>query len=385
MEGFDLAVNGAGSDAEKLGGEFFVAIGATESFADNVAFDLVEGGSKGDNKVIAIGVGLMDFGREIGGFDVGAGSEDDSAFDHIFELSDVAGPSVLFEDLDGFFFEVQEGLSVFLGVFVEKVLSKQRDIVGAFAQRGDMDLDHVESVVEVFTETALFDFLAEVFVGCGDQADIDRSGECAAEPLYASVLEDAQQLDLYARNDLADLIEEKGSAVGQLKSTGLCVVCARERAFFVAEEFAIKEGFRKGRTVEGNKLLMASVAEAMEFAGDQFFSCAGLALDQNGCVGGSGLFDDIHRASEGRALADDQGGFFDILEALSEMLVFLKQRGAVKGFFDEFEDIAAFEWLGDKVVCALFDGLDCAFDAAVGGHGDDFGVCGDGFDRFEQR
>ncbi len=108
-------------------------------------------------------------------------------------------------------------------------------------------------------------------------------------------------------------------------------------------------------------------------------------MDQDGGVGGSGLFDDIHCTPQCGALSDDQGGFFDVLEALSEALVFLKQRGAVKCFFDDFGDITAFEWLCDEVVRTLFDRFDGAFNASVCGHGDHFGVCRDRFDGFEQR
>ncbi len=216
----------------------------------------------------------MDFGRKIGRFDVGAGCENDRAFDHVFKLADVAGPSVLFEDIDGFFFEMQEGFAVFLGVLVEEVLGEERDIVGAFAECGDVDLDHIEPIVQVFAETALFDLLAQGFVGGGDQTDIDGGGKCATKAFDAAALEDTQEFDLDTGHDLADLVEEEGSAVSEFKSTGLCVVCAGECAFFVAKKLAIEQGFGKGGAVDGDKLLVVAVTESVEFACDQFFSCA---------------------------------------------------------------------------------------------------------------
>ena len=55
----------------------------------------------------------------------------------------------------------------------EEFAGEERDVFLAVAQGRDVEGDDVEAVEEVFAEVAAGDLLFEVFVGGGDDADVD--------------------------------------------------------------------------------------------------------------------------------------------------------------------------------------------------------------------
>jgi len=87
------------------------------------------------------------------------------------------------QGLDGFF-----GSG---GIDAQEMVDEQGEIAGALAEWGNEDGHDVDAEVEVFAETALADGVFEVFVGGGDQAEIDFAGGPAAEALDGTLLENA--------------------------------------------------------------------------------------------------------------------------------------------------------------------------------------------------
>ena len=57
------------------------------------------------------------------------------------------------------------------------MFGKQRDVLGPFAQRRQMDADHVEAVQQILTEPAGRTFGADVAIGGADEADVDLAAE----------------------------------------------------------------------------------------------------------------------------------------------------------------------------------------------------------------
>ena len=94
-------------------------------------------------------------------------------------------------------------------------------VVRAVAKRGDLDLNHVEPVVEIFPEPAVFDGLLQIGV-CGRQdADIRLASALVAYPLVFAVLDEAQQLGLDRKRQVADLIQKEGAALAGGDPTGV--------------------------------------------------------------------------------------------------------------------------------------------------------------------
>ena len=95
--------------------------------------------------------------------------------------------------------------------------AERQHVVAALAQRRHVQLDDLEPVVEVLAEGAARDAVGEVAVGGRDDAHVDPPVLVLADAPDLPLLQHAQQLDLHARRDLADLVEEQRAAVRRLE------------------------------------------------------------------------------------------------------------------------------------------------------------------------
>jgi hypothetical protein len=70
-----------------------------------------------------------------------------------------------------------------------------------------------------------------------------------AEPLDLAFLQRPQQLGLQGRLEVADLVQEQRATVGQLEAPRARLRRPGERPLLVAEQLALDEARRQGRTV----------------------------------------------------------------------------------------------------------------------------------------
>src|SRR5262249_45825377 len=157
------------------------------------------------------------------------------------ELADVAGPTVGLERGEGV---VGTTYDVLLQAFVElgdDVGDEERNVTGALAQRRDSQRGHGEPIEKILAGGCPGGFLLEVAVGRRDEANVDFDRLEAADALELALLDRAQQLDLHFDGDLADLVEEQSSVIGELEAAGLARRRAGERALLVAEQLRFHE------------------------------------------------------------------------------------------------------------------------------------------------
>ena len=84
---------------------------------------------------------------------------------------------------------------------------------------------------------------------------------------------------------LANLVEKQRAAVRGFDQPGLAALaCAGEGTLFVAEQFALQQGFRKGTAVDGDERKVAPRAELMHALRDHLFAGAGFAQHEHGGV-----------------------------------------------------------------------------------------------------
>ncbi len=154
-----LVAQGSQADAEHLGGFGAVVLLAGKRLQDELFLHLGQGDPDGDR----LGGGLLDGAGEVD-IDV-VGVEDlgrvhhNGPFDHVGKFADVAWPVVVDKLLAG---GVGELLGRFLILFAEALEEKFRqgeDVFLALPERGKMDGNDIEPVVEVFAEDLLFDSL----------------------------------------------------------------------------------------------------------------------------------------------------------------------------------------------------------------------------------
>lgn len=132
---------------------------------------------------------------------------------------------------------------------------EQRDILAAFAQGWDRERHDVEAVIEILAEIAALGRVAEVDLGSGDDADIDRADNVGAERRDFAGFENAQHLDLRCRWHRLDLVEKQRAAARmpgiemsiRKRSGHVPSMSARQSAPLVAERTVKSSGASTSR------------------------------------------------------------------------------------------------------------------------------------------
>src|SRR5271165_5505906 len=148
------------------------------------------------------------------------------------------------------------------------------------AQRGHMNIENVEPVIEVLTQFSVGHSVIRNLVGGGEHADIDRGFDFTAEAAQFVVLEYTQQLGLRAYRHFANFVEQQRSAFGQLKTAGAAFQRSRKCAFLVAKNFAFDQGFGNGRTINRYKRFVSPRTQIVDGARHQFLTGTARPGDQ---------------------------------------------------------------------------------------------------------
>ena len=176
-------------------------------------------------------------------------------------------------------------------------------IVAPLPQRGELQVQHVQAVVQVLPEAALHGLLQQVLVGGGDDAHVHRDHPAAAHPADLLLLQDPQQLHLGLPGDLADLVQKQGAAVGQFEhALPAAPGGAGEGPGLIAEQLALQQAVADGGAVDGHERAVPAVAGVVDGLGEQLLAGAGLSQDQHGGPGGGIALGDLNGAADGRGV-----------------------------------------------------------------------------------
>src|SRR5690606_39139413 len=117
--------------------------------------------------------------------------------------------------------------------------------------------------------------------------------------------QDAQQLDLNGRGQLAYLVQEK-RAPGRAREAPLAPRDRPgERAALVAEQLGLEDRLRDGGAIDGHEGPRRPQALAVNVASDELLASAALAEQEHRRAGGRGLVADVENAPQRGALPDD--------------------------------------------------------------------------------
>src|SRR5579864_5609163 len=139
------------------------------------------------------------------------------------------------------------------------MLGESDYIFGSLTQRRNPQLKLAETVKQILAEAALAHRGLKVLVGCGDNPDVNLDLAMSTQPVERLSIEDAQQLHLCLQLQFPDLVEEKRASIGKLEQARLRCVGAAERAFFVSEQLALHQVFRKRGAIDVNPRTAAAV------------------------------------------------------------------------------------------------------------------------------
>src|SRR5262249_25723287 len=156
-------------------------------------------------------------------------------------------------------------------------------------------------------ESAGFDHRPEVTIGRGDETQIDAPGRRGPERADLAILYYSEQLCLQREREILDLVEEERAAVGQTQRAWPILDGAGERGAGMPEELALGQRLRDGGAVDRHERRCRPPSEGVDGARDDLLPGAGLALDQDVCVGARSGTDERAHLLHGVALPDETG------------------------------------------------------------------------------
>src|SRR3984893_16894305 len=169
---------------------------------------------------------------------------------------------------------------------MDKVFQQHQNVVLTFAQRGNLDREYVQPVVEVRAKCPVCHGCFQIAISCRYYADIDFNRLRATDALEFTFLQHPQKCNLSVQRHLADFVEEYGSSVRQFKSTEAALHRPGERALFVAKEFRRNQRWGKSCAVHAHEGALRPARSLMDGAGDQFLTSSSLSTNQNARIGG---------------------------------------------------------------------------------------------------
>ena len=245
------------------------------------------------------------------------------------------------------------------------MLHQQRDILPAVPQWRQIDIDNVEPVVEIFPEFALFHHLAKIRVGGGQNADVHLRHVVRAERRELLLLDHAQQFRLRLGADGAHFVEENGAFMRDFEGAFLVVNRACEGALHMSEQRGFQQFGRQRAAVHGHERMVHAGRIGVDGLGDQLFSGAGFARDQNSGAAGRHLHHQIEHAQHALALADDIRETVPLFQRPFELRVFVEQPLAGDDPLDLDQQFLVVPGLWQVVVGAQFHRLNGGFHRAV--------------------
>src|SRR5262245_49242856 len=261
----ELVVERLQADAQDLGGLRLVVAVELERPEDDRPFDVVELGAERERDGLARGLAVAVHPggtvRQIAAPDQLGLADDHRALDVVTQLAHVARPRVCDHGLQR---RLVDGLDVLVVLGVELVdegADQQRDVLPPLPERRDVQADDVQPVVEVLAEGPILHALDGILVGGGDRAHVDLRLVLPSEPTHHAVLGDPEELGLGARVHLRDLVEEEGTALGELEAARPPLEGAREGPLLVAEDLALEQRLGDRRAVDGDERAMATRRE----------------------------------------------------------------------------------------------------------------------------
>jgi hypothetical protein len=202
-------------------------------------------------------------------------------------------------------------------------------------------------------------------------ADVDFYRFGAAEAHKLALLNDAQKLGLGFGADGGNFVEENCALVGDFEKTFLRGDGAGEGALHVAEELRFEkiDGNRAG--VDGDEGFVCARGSGVNRFGDDFFTGAAFAAEQNGGARRRDLCDEVEHGLHLVALADDVWKVVALLQGALELNVFVAEAAAFDRERDRGDEFVIGPRLGDEILRAAFECGASHIDGAEGGDQDD--------------
>jgi hypothetical protein len=116
-----------------------------------------------------------------------------------------------------------------------------------------VDRQDVQPEPQVFAELAVLDGAPQILVRGRDDADVHGDGFLTSQPFDHAALQRAQQLGLGLRAEIADLVQEQRTPIGELEASLPPLGGAGERAALVAKQLRLDQVAWQGGAVDADE------------------------------------------------------------------------------------------------------------------------------------
>src|SRR5262245_5192715 len=161
------------------------------------------------------------------------------------------------------------------------VFSQQQNVVSALAQGRQVNLNHRKAVVKIKSKPPRIALGFQVTIGSCDNTHVERqilqSAYAAKRPLF----QDPKQFCLQPQLKLAYLVQEERAALRLLEQAFFAPLRVVESAFLVSEQFALDQGRRDRRAIDGDEWLIGARRSVMDRFGDEVLARAAFAEQQD--------------------------------------------------------------------------------------------------------
>ena len=157
---------------------------------------------------------------------------------------------------------------------VHKTVYQQCNIFVPLTQGRQLQVDHIQTVIQILPESSFFNQLFQMVAGCSDHSYVDMSILVTADRRDRVIFQNPQQLGLRFQFKITDLIDKQSTMMGCFKTSPTGFRRAGKRTFRMTEQFALDQVFRNGGHIHGHKRFCCPRAVTMNGLGNQFFSCA---------------------------------------------------------------------------------------------------------------
>ena len=211
--------------------------------------------------------------------------KDAEALHEIFQLAHVAGPLVGHEDAAHLRVQRQRRAFLLEAEAIKKETRQQQHVAASFPQGRQMQRNDVQAIEQILAKTPGSHFRFQIAVGRRHDAHVHFLADIAAHTLKFPFLQHPQNLDLQTQIHFPDFVQENGSSVRQLKTSGPGAQRVGKSALFMPEEFAFQQLLGNGPAVDGHKRLVGTATIVMQGPYQQFLARTGFPGDQHRAVG----------------------------------------------------------------------------------------------------
>lgn len=152
------------------------------------------------------------------------------------------------------------------------MLHEQGDVLLAFAQRWQMQVDEVDAIEEVFAEGLVVDHLTKVGIGGAHHTHVSPFGHAVTQHFVGLVLEHTQEFHLACQFQLTNLIQEDGASLCQCETPCAVALGIGEGTLFVSEHLALKEGCGNAAEVHLHERFISPSAQFVDGLGNEFLA-----------------------------------------------------------------------------------------------------------------